>query len=284
MADKKTKIPISTLNVGDKLGEGGTAEVFSALNGGGQVVLRRLLPRHKFRGKMRKRFLNGVEVRRRCGEHPNIVRYFGEGGSFFSAPYEVIEFVPGKNLKTLIFNKHAAVHDQPLHILLQCAAAIMHVHQTGYLHLDIKPENFFVTFVDDKPVPKLSDFDLCLPISRTSAPKDFGGSLMYVPPEFLEKKEISIASDIFAFGVMAYNIYTNQMPFIGSVESLMKGTYEIKFPAGAAERIPDEVQEIIVKCLSRHPRVRYQSGGDLYSALEKARRNQSYRAQKQALG
>ena len=83
---------------------------------------------------------------------------------------------------------------------------------------------------------------------------------------------------------MAYNLYTNQMPFVGSVESLMKGTYEIKFPAGSEERIPEDVKEIIVKCMSQHPKVRYHSGGDLYSALEKARRNAAYRTQRQAMG
>ncbi len=282
--EKEIEISLSSLRLGEKLAEGGMATIHTAMSGDGQVVVRQLKPNLRFNPKMRKYFNGGIKVRRLCGEHPNIVRYLGQGGSMFSLPYEVIEFVPGKNLKSLIFGKNQAVYDHPLHILLQCAASMMHVHQVGYLHLDIKPENYFVTSTASKPVVKLSDFDLCQPVTVKEAPKGYGGSLMYVPPEFLLRKEISVGSDVFAFGVMAYNLYTNQMPFIGSVQSIMSGgDYSIKFPAGIEKRLPDEIRRIILRCLERHAKMRYKSGGDLFTALEKARRDLAYQSQKQQL-
>ncbi len=275
---EKTRISLSSLKTGSKIAEGGFAELYNVNDRHGQsVVLRQLKPEHRFNRKMRRAFRHGVYIRRLCGQHPNIVQYHGEGGSWFALPYEVIELINGDCLKNLIFNRHPAVHSHPLHILRQCAAAMMHIHQLGHLHLDIKPENFLVCFPGRKPEVKLSDFDLCQPITRKEAPKKFGGSLMYLAPEYLIRKEIAVTSDIFAFGVMAFNLYTGQMPFVGSVESLVtSGTYHIHYPVGLGAEAPEPVKELIDRCLNQYPKLRFLSAADLLATIDSVRRRQDY--------
>jgi serine/threonine-protein kinase len=249
------------------------ADIHKALDSGGQVVVRQLKRDLRFNRKMRQRFKGGIAVRRQCGEHPNIVQYHGEGGTWFTCPYEVIEFVGGRNLKLRIAKQDRVVLEDRLGVLRQCAAALAHVHQTGFLHLDIKPENYFVNVAGDDVVVKLSDFDLCLPVSTTRAPNKYGGSPMYAAPEFLKDQRISVATDIFAFGVMAYNLLTLQMPFVGSVASLMEGgrkAYEIVFPETV--QVPADVQEIVLRCLARSPRDRYGTATALFSVLDQCRR------------
>ena len=267
------KVPLSSLKIGEAVGEGGMADIRKALDSGGQVVLRQLKRDLRFNRKMRQRFKGGIAVRRQCGEHPNIVQYRGEGGAWFTCPYEVIEFVGGRNLKLRIARKDRAVLEDRLGVLRQCAAALAHVHQTGFLHLDIKPENYFVNVAGDDVMVKLSDFDLCLPVSTTQTPHKYGGSPMYAAPEFLKDQHVSVATDIFAFGVMAYHLLTLQMPFVGSVASLMKGgreAYKLTFPE--ATSVPADVQEIVLRCLARSPRDRYGTATALFSVLDQCRR------------
>src|SRR5690606_30017166 len=140
----------------------------------------------RFVRTFRRRFKHGIYVRRKLGNHKNIVTYFGHGGIL--QPYEVIEYVPGESLKTLIIRKHDLVKNQPLDLLRQAGLGLVHAHRRGFLHLDIKPENYLVQFERVGAIVKLSDFDLCQPITLTQAPKNFGGSLMYSPPEFLTAK------------------------------------------------------------------------------------------------
>ena len=266
---KVVRIPLSKLRRGDKLAEGGFAVLHTAMNGGGQVVVRQLRRELRFNFKLRRRFLDGIAVRRRCADHPNIVQYVGEGGSLFALPYEIIEFVPGSNLKMLIVKRHEVTWKCPLDILRQSAAAMMHIHQLGYLHLDIKPENHLVDPAGGKPRVKLSDFDLCQPVSLKEAPKGFGGSRLYLAPEYLERKEISVGTDIFAFGVMAFNLYTNQLPFPDSAEIMLRDDkFELKYPMSSGREVPPEVKDIINRCLKRFPAMRFKHGGELFTAIE----------------
>lgn len=263
------KVPISAVRQVRKVGQGGMAEVWEAVdNSADRVALRMLLPCYRFNHAKKHCFVRGVNLRRRLGRHPNVVHYRAEGSSWFR-PFEIIEFISGENLKRYIVDKHEMVWKYPLLILRQCAAAMIHVHNCGFIHLDIKPENYFVYTEKGKPVVKLSDFDLCQDVSLTKVPEGFGGSMAYLPPEYLEHHAISLGLDIFAFGVMAYNVYTFQMPFVGSVANeIRNGSYTVRFPAEVEERMPRGAVELIRKCLAPKPADRYANGYELFLALE----------------
>ncbi len=265
------------LKVLGKLGEGGLADLFEALDGqGNQVLMRRFKPQHRFNLSLRRSFLDGIRVRRKLGAHRHIVQYLGEGGSFLQ-PYEVIEYIPGQDLKSLIFRKHNVVYEAPVAVLKQAAAGMIHAHFRGYLHLDIKPENYLVRFTDHQPEVKLTDFDLALPVDTRKAPDRFGGSLIYLSPEFLQRKEVSVATDFFAFGVLAYNLFTHQMPFVGSVLNLLEhGPYIIPYPDSRDSLAYPPVRQFIDRCLARHPQDRFADDLDLLKAIEVL--EQGYRA------
>lgn len=260
----------SSLKVGRKLGEGGVAEVFECNDkDGNKVALRQLQSSMRFKFEQKKNFLKGVELRRCLGRHPNVVQYIGEGVSMM-LPYEVIEFVPGMPLKQAIMTKNEMVWNEPLLILRQAAAAMIHVHNVNHLHLDIKPENYFIYEVRGKPVIKLTDFDMCLPSDSKVAPAGYGGTPVYLPPEYHMRKEVSVSTDIFSFGVLAYNLYSTHMPFIGSVMEGIdsQGRYQIRFAGDQSERMTESVQDFIRKCLAPTPAERYGNGYELFIALE----------------
>jgi serine/threonine protein kinase len=266
---EKKQVKLSSYRKGDLIASGGYADIFKAHGKDGPVVLRIMKKEAKLSSKQKQQFIHGFEVRRECGKHPHIVSYFGEDTPMLGQPFEVIEYVSGKNLKMLIFENNQHVINKPVHILRQCAASMMHIHQIGFLHLDIKPENYLVDLSGPVPIVKLTDFDLCLPIDAKQAPAGYGGSLMYLAPEYLTAKRISVASDIFAFGVMAFNLCTRQMPFVRSVSSIMgNGNYEIKFPASFGSTLSPRVETLIRKCLAKEPKDRFSDGGELFFALE----------------
>lgn len=266
---ERKQVKLSSLNRGDLITSGGFADIYRAYGSKGPVVLRILKKGQKFSSKQRQQFINGFDIRRKCGNHPNIVKYYGEDTPLMGQPFEVIELVEGKSLKSAVFEKNQIIHNKPVDVLRQCAAAMMHIHQIGYLHLDIKPENYLVSSQPNRVELKLTDFDLCLPLDAKVAPPGYGGSMMYLAPEFLKNKEISVGSDIFAFGVMAFYVCTRQMPFVGSVASIMNGSnYEIRFPASFGNTLSPRVQDLIIKCLSKNPKDRFKDGAELFFSLE----------------
>jgi serine/threonine-protein kinase len=271
----------SKLNIVSKLADGGMAEVFSAYDGlGRNVVVRRIKPELRFALGLRHRFTHGIYVRRKMGKHRNIVEYFGHGG--LVQPYEVIAYVPGEDLKTLILRKHDLVRSQPFSLLQQAADAIAHAHARGFLHLDIKPENYLVEFRQGGGVVKLSDFDLCQPIGLRAAPKGFGGSLMYAAPEFLASRAISPQTDYFAFGVLAYHLVTFQLPFAQSVASLVRsGRYEIRYPDAPPSRLSPPVRHFLERCLAERPERRFANDTEFVAAV--GQMEQQHRAYVQTL-
>jgi serine/threonine-protein kinase len=125
------------------------------------------------------------------------------------------------------------------------------------MHLDIKPENFLVTRNGNL---RLCDFDLAQ--ERPEKPKKFGknpGTPAYMAPEQLQHEDFDHRVDIFAFGVMAYEVVTFQKPFPGdSAEEILRLQLE-ETPARPSEinQIPPELERIIMKCLERDVNKRY---------------------------
>jgi serine/threonine-protein kinase len=237
------------------LARGGVADVFQAENEVGlPVVVRRLRRDCRFRWRLRRGFVHGIRVRRQLAVHENIAQYIAQSG--WMQPFEVIEYVPGESLKTLILRKNRLVRNQPAALLRQAAAAIVHTHRRGFIHLDIKSENYLVRPDGDRGIVKLSDFDTCLPVGTTEAPTGFVGTTNYLPPEIFRDRSLSIATDFFAFGVMAFNMLTFDMPFEGHVTRYMDGdSLPIVFPASAPVSAP--LRELVLRCLHPDPTARF---------------------------
>jgi serine/threonine-protein kinase len=152
------------------------------------------------------------------------------------------------------------------------AAALTHVHENGFMHLDFKPENVLVT---QNASVRLVDFDLAQPIPEK--PKKVSknpGTPAYMAPEQLLGEPISHRVDIFSFGVAAYELLTNQKPFPGETpaEILKKQVDRSSFlpPREYNADLPANLEKVILKCIEQEPERRYPFMGVMARELQAA--------------
>ena len=206
-----------------QINRGGLADIYLAQTPKeGQVVIRKLHKELVWKWKPHLYFLRGTKIRKKVCPHERIVSTLRRGWDGF-CPYEMLEYVPGKNLREYIRKKDSRVHDLAMDILRQAAEGIARVHDCNLLHLDIKAENILVDFGEtrDDLVVKLTDFDMSRRASKI--PASFRcGTASYMAPEQLTKGTVSFSNDIFAYGVMAYFMVTGRMPFNGWSEKELR--------------------------------------------------------------
>ena len=235
------------------------ADIFLAIDRNDQyVVLRRLREDLAKRWGTVRQFAWGNNVITQLN-HINIIRYI-DSGKTNGLPWVVIEYVDGPNLRELLLSDFNTVKQHTMTILLGMAAALNHVHEHGFLHLDFKPENILVP--RDFTV-KLIDFDLCL--RREDKPiklKKLSGTPAYLAPEQINKKIVDERTDIFSFGVAAYEVLTGRKPVSGSTLGEVYNAYmnmeqEVRRVREINKDIPLKLDHTIFKCLAKDPEQRY---------------------------
>jgi len=175
-------------------------------------ALRRLKDEVAEDATTRKRFIQGAEVLSKIHNHDCVIGYFDHGkidGHLFLA----MEYVEGANLKQMYTDQDPVFVENVGNIIIDMATGLEHVHESGFMHLDFKPENVLVS---RNANVRLIDFDLALPIPKH--PKKLAknpGTPGYMAPEQLVGEPVDQRADIYAFGVSAYELLTNQKPFPG---------------------------------------------------------------------
>jgi serine/threonine-protein kinase len=139
------------------------------------------------------------------------------------------------------------------------ASGLEHVHESGFMHLDFKPENVLVTRNGNV---RLIDFDLAQPIPEKPVKLSKNpGTPGYMAPEQLKREAIDPRADIFAFGVSAYELVTNYKPFPGETPAeILAAQLDDSAPIPVREHnadIPHALENVILKCLQRDPEHRY---------------------------
>ncbi|MBT3375902.1 MAG: serine/threonine protein kinase [Lentisphaerae bacterium] len=262
------------LTRGRELFKGGMARLtLGVAPTGRQFVIRELLRRNLFRLRLHRGFVRGTNIRVDLTPHPNIVSS-AENGYSGLLPYEVIEFVDGESVRRCMQHRNSAIAERSFEILKQAATALAHVHEMGYIHLDVKAENFLLSQNDGKITVKLTDFDLSLP-SGIRHSHTRSGTEAYMAPEQLRADSVtSPAADIFAFGVMAYNLVTGHMPFEGKSvkERRYRQMSDSYTPVPPRERKPDlmpHLDWLIMRCLEKDAAKRFPSMSYLCKELAK---------------
>lgn len=225
-----------------------------------RVLVRRLRPEYLNDRRLRAMFQHGAEVLARL-HHPNVVRLI-KAGVLNDQPFTVVEFIEGVNMRELILQRSPLLKMNPLSMLRQMAAALTYVHLSGYLHLDFKPENLVV-----RPygLVVLVDFDLA--IERKPKPvrlHPLPGTFAYLPPETLQRELVDDQTDIFSFGVTAYEMMTGHKPYEGVTA---EDSHRLQLDPRVQPRslrlhnvtVPPALERLIFKCLAHHQHDRYPS-------------------------
>jgi serine/threonine-protein kinase len=205
-------------------------------------------------------------------DHEGIIGYV-EHGSVGTQPYCLMEYVEASNLKELYARHDPVLLENVAQILIDMAAGLEHMHECGYMHLDYKPENVLVT---RNGSVRLVDFDLAQQIPEKPR-KPSGknpGTPSYMAPEQLQGEPITHHVDIFAFGVTAYELLTNQKPFPGETpaEILKKQLDRSDFvaPRQYNPDMPPKLEQVILRCIERDPARRYPFMGVMSRDLQLA--------------
>ncbi|MBO4511679.1 MAG: serine/threonine protein kinase [Victivallales bacterium] len=244
------------------LGEGGISVLdLVSLEDGRTAVLRKLRPLQFFKIGSQLMFRRGIRIRASLPQNDGIVASYSTGYAGL-CPAELIEYVPGDNLRILHNKKSAVLRENIYAILRSAAKALAFVHSCGLQHLDVKPENFLLKSGGETHV-KLTDFDLTLPAEETGRRKQ-SGTPAYMAPEQLYGKCSSQASDVFSFCVMCYYLLSGHPPFVGSTQksSLKRQASErvLATPLGdMVSNVPRQWEDAIMQGLEKRPDARIQN-------------------------
>lgn len=253
------------------INSGGMAEIWLATDSKGKAyALRRMHQRLKFNFSARRRFNRGCEILARIGNHDSIISYV-EHGKADGQPYLLMEYVEGENLKELYARHDPVLLEHVAQILLDMAAGLEHMHEYGYMHLDFKPENVLITRNGNV---RLVDFDLTreIPEKPEKITGKNPGTPAYMAPEQLLGEPVSAKVDIFAYGVAAYELLTNQKPFPGDTPGQILERQldrsEFLMPRELNPDMPPALERIILRCIEREPDRRYPFIGMMLRELQ----------------
>lgn len=199
----------------------------------------------------------------------NIVQIYdvGEDGDNY---YIVMEYVPGQTLKELIYKRGALHYAEAIDIMKQVVSATNKAHALGIVHRDLKPQNILVT---DSGVVKIGDFGIVSiqSLSQVTQTDTIMGSLHYLAPEIARGEKATYQSDIYALGIVFYELLRGDVPFNGDSPvniALKHMRDDIPSIREFNSSIPQSVENIIIKATAKNNKDRYQCAKDMYEDLK----------------
>ncbi len=247
------------------LGAGGMGEVYRAddLTLGQQVALK-FPPRSLVADPDQlARFRAEVRSARQV-THPNVCRVH-DIGEHQGQPFLIMEFIDGEDLASLLKRVGRLPEEKAIEVARQLTAALIAVHERGLLHRDLKPAN---VMLDGRGRVRLTDFGVAV---LAHDAHDVGtGTPAYQAPEVLAGREVTVASDLFALGLVLYEIFTGRKAYSattrGDLERAHAGGPPSK-PSSHATGIDSGVERIILRCLANAPADRPRSAIEVLAAL-----------------
>ena len=294
----------------EQLGEGGCGVVYVAEQE--QPVRRRVALKVIKLGMDTRQVIARFEAERQAlalMDHPNIAKVLDGGATETGRPFFVMELVRGLRI-TDYCDRNKLSTKERLGLFVQVCQAIQHAHQKGIIHRDIKPSNILVTLHDGVPVPKVIDFGIAKATTDQrltdktvyTAIEQFIGTAAYMSPEQAELSglDIDTRSDIYALGVLLYELLTGKMPFdaqrlveagldeirriireedpprpstrigtLGAAEPTAIATHRHSEPPKLQGIIRGDLDWIVMMCLEKDRRRRYESANGLVMDIQR---------------
>jgi eukaryotic-like serine/threonine-protein kinase len=259
----------------ERVGQGGMAVVYRGLDRSlKRVVAVKVLHKHLSEyQEARDRFEREAQAVAKL-RHENILEIFdysgAEAAEAFGSSYIVTEFIDGRTLKQVITERPIGFPEIGAMIVLQIGRALAHAHSVGILHRDVKPENVMIRA---DGVVKLMDFGIShmVDLERLTVTGQLLGSPAYMAPEHVEGRRLDFRTDVFAAGIVLYQLTVGKLPFEGkNPHEVLKRIAECKFvdPRQANPRIGNRLGRIILRAMAAEPADRYASVSEMVTALE----------------
>jgi len=254
----------------EELGKGGMGRVYKAYDTEikEQVALKILNPEIAAEESVIERFRNELKLARKIS-HRNVCRMYDLGRAE-STTYITMEYVSGEDLKTLLRRIGQFTAKRAIMIAEQVSEGLAEAHRLGVIHRDLKPQNIMI---DRDGNARIMDFG----IARSAKGRgitDTGviiGTPDYMSPEQLEGKEADRRSDIYALGVILYEMVTGELPFKGETPLILAMKHKTEKPQDPRERnaqIPAELSRLILRCLEKDRERRSQSAEEILKDLK----------------
>ncbi len=211
-------------------------------------------------------------------EHPNIIGIHDYGLTPDGVPYIAMEYFQGRSLADELKTAHGISRVRFFDIFQQVCAGLSHAHKNGVLHRDLKPANILIkTLPDGSDVAKVLDFGMAKLMpgdnheeSRITVTGEVVGSPFYMSPEQCMAKDLDCRTDIYSLGVVMHEVLTGSPVFLGKnpIEVMQKHVHNAPVFDEKTAVVP-ALQQLVLKCLSKDPKKRYQTADELSEALAK---------------
>ena len=182
--------------------------------------------------------------------HPNVVAVLDQGHTADGVLYLVLEYVDGPTLRDVVGREAPMTARRTLDLLVPVLRGLAQAHRIGLVHRDVKPENVLLT--RDGQV-KVADFGLTRAVDEHTTSTTVMGTVGYAAPELVGDGPVDQRSDVYAVGIMAYEMLTGSRPYTGTAQQVATAhvSRDVPAPGGLAQDVPAALDEFVLRATSR---------------------------------
>jgi serine/threonine-protein kinase len=257
-----------------KLADGGMSEVFVAEQAGKEVAIKALAPRLMSDRAARKRMRLEADMYSRVPRNDQVVECL-QTGETGGRPWIAMEYYPSISLRQVFKKRRVLSVADAVWYGFQTLSGLIHIHEAGVVHMDMKPENILV---NGRERVKIIDFGVCQPIStgwrRFFARSEANGSPSYMSPEQIQGRAVDGRSDIYSLACVIYEMLAGRPPYVSESENTLLNMHVSPraTPRPIREinpRVPGELDRLVRRCLSTEVNHRPPDAGYLNGELQR---------------